>query len=252
MEVDASKIRKIFKRYKLSRLDVTRLITEYEIAKLKVEFSAYKVNKERIGFYDALFNNSDVKKRAKHLSESQMRKFVGFIKSIDQNYLKNNKEKVIIEIMKCSNYTKNILKHNIDKSCFTYTINKNNYAHIHFSNAVVPKNPFKRREYEKRKMELNKIAEDIKQNHPNTKRLISSTWIRNYKFYTDLFPKKYENGIRGRKDEGPTHMGYWGQFYRHDGTFNHRRAIQFRENWKFPLKPLQATYKIDDFFKMYL
>ena len=130
----------------------------------------------------------------------ELEKLKEFLKKYDEQKTrdeKNNTETIkfiTLDLFLNSQKTKNICKSKKESSCFSYTCKKN-AAQIHFSNAVVPKNPLKDEEFENRRAELTQIAAEIKNTHPEVKRLTGGSWLRNLETYLQLFPPEHRNTI---------------------------------------------------------
>lgn len=239
----------LVKKHNLNEPDITRLKTEAEITRLRVEFAAQKSQEEKIPFYDSLIKYAALNRFTKGVPKDQMERLehhLKDLKEVDDDVIENVSEELFLK----SDYTKGICERHRPKSCFSYTIWDDQGANLHFTNAVIPKNPFKGEEYEKRKDELKAIARDIKENHPEVKYIFEVSWIRNLKAYQSLMPP--ESTVQEWTEHEFYSMGHWGQFYRSDGTLNSERVKKFRKTWEFPVKVLLGECDIKSFFDMYL
>ncbi|MFX0107910.1 MAG: hypothetical protein ACFE7R_06490, partial [Candidatus Hodarchaeota archaeon] len=136
--------------------------------------------------------------------------------------------------------------------CFDYDIFQDEGVLIHFSNAIVPENPFSDDEIPHRKRELKDIAYDIRDNYSHLKYVFSVSWIWSLEKFRALMPKSFNASLKEFKDNKLYSLAHWGQFYRFDGTTNQRRMDAFRKKWEFPLQNLIGECSVDDFVSFYL
>jgi hypothetical protein len=111
-----------------------------------------------------------------------------------------------------------------------------------------------------RRAEFRRLLVDIKQTHPETETLKSSTWLHNLPNYRNLFPRTFTDALRDIG--GGAYLGVWGQFVRGDGSGNLDRLALFIENLTsartvaeaidaLPLKVLEGVGAITDFYEAY-
>lgn len=238
--------------YKLMDLDITRLETELELTRLKIDFVIVKCKQENMPFYDALIKYAGLKRFTQQLSPKEFGELEKQLWGISVDDLNEDSvSELASELFYKSDYTKDICNHVKRGACFKYDIWENEGASLHFGNAVIPKNPFKGEELENRKEELRTIAKDIRENHPKIKYIFSVSWMWNYEVFQDLMPKEFNEHLKEYKENNFYSLGHWGQFYRHDGTLNKERVQEFRKTWKFPLKILLGQCDIKYFLEMY-
>ena len=156
------------------------------------------------------------------------------------------------ELFLNSDYTKDICNHKQEKRCFNYDIWNDEGVSLHFTNAVIPKNPFKEEQFEQRKLELKEIAKEIKEKYPEIKFFFSVSWMWNLDVFKKLMPKEFNDSLKEFNEHDFYSLGHWGQFFRHDGTLNSKRIEEFRKNWEFPFKVLLGQCDKNKFFEMYL
>jgi hypothetical protein len=137
------------------------------------------------------------------------------------------------------------------EECFYYNLKRVYQAYLHFNNSVSPRHPMKGAELENRKRELGKIAEDIRKNRPEVRRLKSGSWIWSLTSFQALMPEDFVASLEEVINPETHSYAQFGQFVRYDGTLNTDKAEQFRRTWKFPVKTLEGECGIADFIKLY-
>jgi hypothetical protein len=237
-------IKEIAIKHRLGKGKLIQLETEYEITQLKVDFCEYKSQKEDISLYSALIDYGSMKKILRSLPNAKIEKVCEDIRNI------SDKSKIIELLFLNSWIVNRIYEKGLPTNCFNPTI-EGDKLFIHFVNAMFPKHPLKGGELEKRKLELENIARDVKNNRPKVKFLCSKSWIWNLKKFQELMPLEFNKSLTKVKSEKHLSMSIYGQFYRYDGTINKERVGQFRENWEFPLKILEGCCDIGCFFDKY-
>jgi len=242
----------LVKKHKLNDIDITRLNSEAEMIDLRLAYSILKAKEEHLSFYDSLVKYVALKRFTRKMHAEKFILLEKRLKKIKLAALnKTEISKLSLELFLISDFCKDICTHMIPKSCFGYDIWNNEGASLHFTNAVVPKNPLKEEEFENRKNELRRIAEDIKANHPEIKYVFSVSWMWNIKAFQNLMPKEFNNSIKEFTDNEFYSLGHWGQFYRYDGALNYDRIKEFKETWEFPLKILLGECDVKFFLKKY-
>lgn len=113
---------------------------------------------------------------------------------------------------------------------------------------------------EDRKNDFKALLEDVKSNYPEAEFVKSSTWLQNLPNYKKLFPLNFQNDL---EDIGASsYIGIWGQFQKGDGYGNTERLGEFKKKLShaktleeaidsFPLKVLEVTGSIEEFYKYY-
>ncbi len=235
---------KLVKKYKANSLQIKRLKTEFEVIKLRIDFSFYMAKKNNLKLSDSLVKYTGADRLFKYLTKLNRNNLMSKLRRL------RNKDSIFELLILNSKTVKDIFKKNKSKKCFWFTIYNGNIAILHFANNIIPKNPLKGDELLKRKKELKEIAKDIKKNYPQIIEIAGVSWIRNLEMYRKLLPK--ETKYSEYKKQIIYSMGCYGQFYTYDGGLNEKRVKQFRKNWKFPLKEIVGESSIKDFFKMYL
>ena len=249
-------IKTLENNYTLTEIDKTRLKSEYELVLLRVDFCLFKFQQDDKSFYDILKYYAGLERFTKYLSKDEKSKLNDIIK-LFENKIKNEfDESDKLELCKVlflnSDYTKDIGNHKQEKRCFNYDIWNNEGVSLHFTNAVIPKNPFKEEQFEQRKLELKEIAKEIKEKYTEIKFFFSVSWMWNLDVFKKIMPKEFIESLKEFNEHDFYSLGHWGQFFRHDGTLNYKRIKEFRKNWKFPFKVLLGQCDKNKFFEMYL
>lgn len=240
----------------LSEIDTTRLKSEYELIILRVDFCIFKLKQENKKFYDILKFYAGLERFTKYLSneeKNKLKKIINlFENKIQNDFSDSDKLEFCKELFINSDYVKDICNHKQEKRCFNYDIWNDEGVSLHFTNAVLPKNPFKEEQFEQRKYELKEIAKEISQYYPQIKFFFSVSWMWNLNVFQRLMPKEFNDSLEEFNEHDFYSLGHWGQFFKHDGTLNYERIKEFRNNWEFPFKVLLGKCDKDNFFEMYL
>ena len=246
-------IRNLSKKFKLHEIDTIRLNSEAEIMDLRITYSIFKATKEHLNLYDSLVKYAALKRFTRNMSANEFLLLEKRIKKVNPFSSKRTDiTKLSLELFLISDYCQDICKHKNHKSCFDYGVWKGEGVSLHFTNVVIPKNPLKEEEFEKRQNELRRIAKNIKGNHPEIKYIFSVSWMWNLKVFQDLMPEEFNKSLKEFTENRLYSMGHWGQFYRYDGTLDSNRIREFKHNWKFPLNTLVGKCDIKYFFRKYL
>jgi hypothetical protein len=249
-------IKIIENNYTLIELDKTRLKSEYELIVLRVDFCLSKFQQDNKNFYNILKYYAGLERFTKYLSDDEKNKLNDTINSFENKIRTGHDESDKLdfcrELFLNSDYTKDICNHKQEKRCFNYDIWNNEGVSLHFTNAVIPKNPFKEEQFDLRKSELKEIANEIKEKYPEIKFFFSVSWMWNLNIFKKLMPKEFNDSLEEFNEHDFYSLGHWGQFFRHDGTLNYKRFEEFRKNWEFPFKVLLGKCDKNEFFEMYL
>lgn len=244
------------KKHNLNEIDKTRLKSEYELIVLRVDFCILKFKQENKKFYDILKFYAGLERFTKYLSDKEKNKLKDTI-NLFENKIKtefNDLDKLELckELFLNSDSVNNICNHKQEKRCFNYDIWNDEGVSLHFTNAVLPKNPFKEEQFEQRKSELKEIAKEVNEKFPKIKFFFSVSWMWNLKVFQRLMPKEFNDSLKQFNEHKFYSLGHWGQFFKHDGTLNYERTKEFRNTWEFPFKVLLGKCNKDNFFEMYL
>lgn len=245
-------IKDLVKKYKLNKIEKRRLNAEFEIIKLRTEFSVFKAKQGKLSLYKSLVKYGGIERFFQKLPKKQYQTLAKEknLKAKEVNQKEINK--IALDIFNKSDYRKEIIKHYIPSKCFTYGIWKNKGVAIHFWNAVAPKHPFKGKEYEKREQELRNIALEVKKKYPKAKYVFSISWMWNLRVFQSFMPDSFNKSIKEFEENLFYSGAHWGQFYRYTGSLNKKRVKQFKKNWKFPIKTVLGECPIKDFYDMCL
>jgi len=246
-------IKDLAKKYKLNKIEKRRLNAEFEIIKLRTEFAVFKSKKEKRPLYKSLVKYGGIERFFQKLTKKQYQKLANKLKKLkSENLNQKDINQIALNMFNKSDYKKEIIQNYIPSKCFTYGMWKNKGVAIHFRNAVVPKNPFKGKEYEKRKQELKDIALEVKEKYPKAKYVFSISWMWNLKVFQSFMPKSFNKSLKKYEEKLFYSGAHWGQFYKYTGSLNKKRVKQFKKNWKFPFKTVLGECSIKDFYDMYL
>ncbi|MFQ5620975.1 MAG: hypothetical protein ACE5FT_03975 [Candidatus Nanoarchaeia archaeon] len=145
-------IEDLVKRRRLNKHYRKLLYSFYELCELRLDFAMAKCKKLKIPFYEAMvrfygFEMSKPKRGHAEWGKLQRKLKKLTLKQVD-------KKKLLPELYKNSRITYVYLKK--EKGCFRWKPRQYDalVATIHFSNEVMPENPFRGEELEKRKREV--------------------------------------------------------------------------------------------------
>lgn len=152
---------------------------------------------------------------------------------------------------------------NKPKTCFSYSYEEGDgTVSIHFrNNFASTSSPLSKDNIPARRKELVDIFREIKQKHPNAKKVKGGSWLYSYESYRRLFPPEYSDNIEEER-AGFKGNAIWGQFLTSLGEMNCERTEQFLEAINkvttvdelfdaFPVKFYKATAPIGCFYDFF-
>jgi len=251
-----SSITGLKKQYSLDETGVRRLNSEYELISLRIDFCLHKAEDDKRSLYDLLVFYGGLERFTCQLTDDKkdfLRNDIEVYNAKVQSdsFNKNDRTKLTQILFSSSDYVKDICNGIDVRGCFNYDVWKDEGILLHFTNSVVPVNPLKDAELEKRKEELAEIAKEIKNNEYGARYFFSVSWMWNLDVFRGLVPKEFNESLKEFKESEFYSLGHWGQFFRYDGGLNEKRIKEFRKTWEFPLPILLGECAVDKFLEMY-
>lgn len=251
---DETFIKSLQQRYDLSELECTRILSEFELTRVKIEFAIQKAMDKNIPFKESYDVYAGMSRFLQPLSSQQKERIYSFVDDFNcYEYSSKDLNTLIFETFKQLLSTRKIChKYPVPESCFSYTMYNKTGVNLHFENVVVPTNPLKGKELERRKQELKRIATELYNEHPEVEYIFGVSWIRSISSYKCLFPKETSENEYEYKEPDFYSQGHWGQFYNADGTLNKERIEEFKKTGSFPIPCMVSSCDITFFYRDYL
>ena len=243
----------LVRKHSLTKHEHKRLLAEFELTKVKLDYSIHKMKEEDLTIYQAITKYMGYIRFDRENSSLKFKDLMNNIIFLDKSEITTDfLNSVSYDLFLLSDRVQDILEKVEYKECFHYTLRKEEGAALHFRNATMPVHPLKGRELDKRKQELAAIAKELKYDHPYIEYVFSLSWMWNVETLQKLMPSKFIEDMKEFTDITAYRLGNWGQFYRYDGTLNYERLEQFKLNYEFPLKFMLVQCSLNDFVNYYL